>query len=127
MSINTTLTGTIVITDLVTNNLLANKTLANISYLGSVSTIAETVSIPNSPTSIALPVSPTQVVYIKNTHATQTLTVTWTPQGGSSNPVVTLQPGAYILFGEPVAGGGISALSLQGSAANTSVEYILVG
>jgi hypothetical protein len=127
MAITVALSGGIQVTDVVTNNLVVNKTLAALSFLGSVSTIAETVSIPAAPTSIALPVSPTQVVYVRNTHATQTLTVTWTPTGGASNVVVTLQPNSYILFGEVNITSGITALSLQGSGANTTCEYILAG
>jgi hypothetical protein len=127
MAITVSLSGGIQITDVVTNNLTLSKTLAALSFLGSVSTFAETVNIPASPTSIALPVSPTQVVYVKNTHATQTLTVTWTPTGGASNVVVTLQPGAYILFAESNSTSGITALSLQGSGANTTAEYVLAG
>lgn len=127
MSISTALNGTIVITDTVTNNLITTKTLATVTFLGSVSSIAETVSIGTSPVSISLPVATTQVVYVKNTHPTQTLTVTWTPNGGSSNPVVTLEPNGVILFSEPSSGGGITALTLTGSGAGTTAEYLLVG
>jgi hypothetical protein len=127
MAITVSLSGGIQITDVVTNNLTLSKVLAAFTFLGSVSTFAETVNIPNSPTSIALPISPTQIVYVHNTHATQTLTVTWTPTGGASNAVVTLQPNGYILFGEPNVTSGITTLSLQGSAINTTCEYVLVG
>lgn len=127
MSLLTTISAAIQVEDAVTNNLVLDKTLAAFSYSGSVSTVAEAISVGTSPVSIALPISPTQVVYVRNTHATQTLTVTWTPNGGASNPVITLQPNGYILFGEPNTTSGITALSLTGSFAGTTCEYILVG
>lgn len=83
------------------------------------------LSVPNSPTSVTLPGSPAKVVFIQNLHATQTLTVTWTPNGGASNPVVTLQPGEFILLGGVSASGGITALSLQGSGAGTTTKLVL--
>lgn len=127
MALTTTISASIQAQDVVTNNLVINKTLAAFSFLGSVSTVAEAITVSTSPVSISLPISPTQVVYIRNTHATQTLLVTWTPTGGASNPVVTLQPNGYILFGEPNVTSGITALSVTGSAPGTSLEYILVG
>jgi hypothetical protein len=127
MALTTTLSAAIQIADAVTNNLLLNKTLASLSFSGSVSTVAESVSVgTGGGLTVALPASPTQVVYVRNTHATQTLAVTWTPTGGSTAAVLTLQPGAYILFGEVNSTSGITALSLVGSGAGTTCEYILV-
>lgn len=127
MALLTSLSTAIQIEDAVTNNLILNKTLAAFSFSGSVSTVAEAISVGTSPVTIALPISPTQVVYVRNTHATQTLTVAWTPTGGASNTVVVLQPNGYILFGEPNVTSGITALTLTGSLAGTTCEYILVG
>lgn len=127
MALTTTLAASIQANDVVTNNLVINKTVAAFTFLGTVSTVAEAISVSTSPVVIALPISPVQVLYIRNTHATQTLTVTWTPTGGASNPVITLQPNGYILFGEPNVTSGISALTVTGSAINTTLEYILVG
>lgn len=127
MAITVSFSGGIQITDTVTNNLTLNKTLAALSFNGSVSVFAETVSIGASPTSVALPVSPAVGIYIKNTHATQTLTVTWTPNGGVSAVVITLQPGEYLVKGGANLTSGITALSLQGSGAGTTAEYILAG
>lgn len=127
MAITVAHAGSIQITDTVTNNLTLQKTFAALQFNGSVSVFAETVNIPSSPTSINLPVSPTIGIYIRNTHATQTLTVTWTPNGGSSAVVITLQPSEYIVKGGVNLTSGITALSLQGSGANTTCEYILAG
>jgi hypothetical protein len=66
-------------------------------------------------------------VYIKNNHATNTVTVTWTPNGGASAVVQTLEPGSALILSQAVTAAGITALSLQASGASTPVEYILVG
>lgn len=127
MAITATLNGTITIADTTTGQITFTKILTSLAFTGNVTSIADTASIPNSPTSISLPNGLAQFIYIKNTHATQTLTVTWTPNGGASNVVVTLQAGAAIELQETNGSSGISALSLNGSASGTTVEYILVG
>lgn len=83
-------------------------------------------SIGTSSTSITLPGSPTKIVYIQDNHASQTLSVTWTPNGGSSAAIVTLQPGEFIVLGgQTGSSGGITALSLQASGAGTPAKIIL--
>lgn len=83
--------------------------------------------IGTSPVTIAVPNAVANFVYIKNLHATNTLTVTWTPNGGSSNVVVTLEPGGSIILAQSTVGGGITALSVTASGASTPIEYNLVG
>jgi hypothetical protein len=64
------------------------------------------------------------------------LTISWTPQGGSSNKVIDLQPQAAITFVETTSVGGFSVapgtggitdLKLAVSMAGTSCELIVVG
>jgi hypothetical protein len=98
MSISATLYGNIQLTDSTTNAKVFTKSLLSLLMIGSSFSETNQGSIGTSPTSIALPVSPTQFVYVKNLHATQTLTVTWTPTGGTSAVVQTLQPGSVIIF-----------------------------
>jgi hypothetical protein len=87
---------------------------------------AQQQSIGTSPVTITLPGSPTTFVHMKNLHATNTVTVTWTPNGGSSNTVITLEPGGWIQTGSGVAStGGITALSVVASATATPIEYVL--
>lgn len=126
MSIQSNFSGSIQLTDPNTGTVQLYKALTAI-FTGTISTVAESLSIGTSPTSIALPITPTQVVYIKNLHASNTVTVTWTPNSGSSNIVITLQPGSMILLNEANATSGISALSLTASGATTPVDYVLVG
>ncbi len=126
MSVTVSLTGSIKATDSVSGTIALSKVLTALATVSTGFTEAQSLSIGNSATPLTLPGSPTTFVYIKNLHATQTLTVTWTPNGGASNVVLTLQPGAFIAFGEVVQGlSGITALSVQASGAATPIEYVL--
>jgi len=126
LSVTVSLTGSIKATDSVSGTIALSKVLTSLATASTGFTEAQSLSIGASPTSITLPGSPTTFCYIKNLHATQTVTVTWTPNGGASNVVLTLQPGAFICFGEVAQGlSGITALSVQASGASTPVEYVL--
>ena len=127
MSTQVQVQGNLQITDLLTGVTQLSKVISGIYPLSSVNTFAESLNIGTSPTTIFLPVTPTQVVFIHNLHATQTVTVTWTPNGGTSAAVCTLQPNGVIFFLESNAVSGITALSLQASGANTNVDYVLAG
>jgi hypothetical protein len=127
MSITAALNGNITITDGETGTVAYTKTLTGLAVTGTAFGEVSYATVGTSPVSITLPISPVNFLSVKNTHATQNLTVTWTPNGGSSNTVLTLQPGSGIQFQEATAGGGITALSLTGSAAATTAEYLLAG
>jgi hypothetical protein len=126
MSITVALSGIITITDNLTGSVSYQKQVIG-SYVGTVSTEGQNVLVTGA-TSLALPASPTNFVYIKNlATATSVLTVTWTPNGGSTNTVVALQPSSFIILDENNASSGITALSVTPSVASTPIEYILVG
>lgn len=125
MALEVDFEGTLTLSDTDTGTLTGKKIIAAI-FDGTISTIAESRIIPASPTSIGLPVTATQVVYIKNLHATNTVTVTWTRNGGGSVSVVVLEPLSMILLVEANTTSGITALSLTASA-NTPVDYVLAG
>jgi hypothetical protein len=128
MSISLTLAGTIQATDNSTGTIALSKILTALLTPGTSFSETNQGSIGTSPVSLALPVSPVTFGYIKNLHATQTLSVSWTPNGGSSNPVVVLEPGSYVIFGGTVAAtAGVTAISLTGSGASTIYESILAG
>lgn len=127
MSVSAQIVGSVNLTDSVLGNTPFIRQLGSLIFTGTVYTVGQSVSIPNSPTTISLPVSPTNFVYIKNLHATQTLTVTWTHNGGASVVVQVLQANGTIILCEPTTGDGITALSLQGSGAATLCEYALAG
>lgn len=125
--LNISFQGSIQIVDLVTGLIQSNKTILATLGTATLATMADTLSVGTGATSIALPISPAQIVYLQNLHATQTITVTWTPNGGSSAVVGTLQPNGAIFLMEPNLVSGITALSVQASGASTPLLYILAG
>ena len=127
MSTTATLTGTITVIDSSSGTQPFQKQLSNLFFTGNVSEIANSFTVGSSPTSVSLPVSPCQFVYVKNLAPSATITVTWTPNGGSSNPVATLEPSGVIFLINTASGAGITALSLEASLASTPCEYVLLG
>jgi len=127
MAITLSYNGTVQAVDSVQGSIALQKVLTNLSTTGTYYIDAQAAQFGTTPTSVPLPTSPVNFLYFKNTHATQTITVTWTPNGGASNVVLTLQPGAFIGFAEPSGSNGISALSITASGANTTCEFILGG
>jgi hypothetical protein len=100
----------------------------NGQYTGTVTEFANALVVGTSPVSLGLLASPAQFVYIKNiSTSTQTITVTWTPNGGSTATILVLQPLGFIFFVEPDAVKGISALTVTSSASAGSIEYYIVG
>ena len=127
MSILATISGNVQVSDSVSGTSALQKVLASLTTSGNSFGEVQTATIPASPTSQTLPGSPVNFAYIKNVSVgTQVITVTWTPAGGASNPVVALPPGSALLLCETGAGGGITTLSYQSSASNGLVEHILV-
>lgn len=106
------------------------KSLVGLNFTGTTSEIVQTATFGTSPTSITLPVSPIQFVFFHNLSNTATLTVTWTPTGGSSNVVEKIQPNGFIMFGNASTtdtSTGVSAISVTASGAGTTAEFILGG
>jgi hypothetical protein len=126
MPITGALTGNITMTDNLSGSVQLTKALT-FQYLGTIFDYAQGLSVGTSPTALSLPLSPAQFLYIKNLSTTATVTATWTPNGGSSAVVITLQPGSTIIYVETNATSGITALSVTASAATTPIEYIVLG
>jgi hypothetical protein len=127
MAITLSFAGQLNVTDSVSGTVALSKQLTNLSTAGTAFSEAQTLSVGTNGTTVSLPISPTNFLYVKNLHATNTLLVTWTLASGTSAPIVTLQPGAFIAFSEPTGAAGITALTLTGSASATLVEYVLGG
>ena len=127
MAITLSFAGQLNVTDSVSGTVALSKQLTNLSTAGTAFSEAQTLSVGTVGTTVSLPISPTNFLYVKNLHATNTLLVTWTPASGTSAPIVTLQPGAFIAFSKPTGAAGITALTLTGSASATLVEYVLGG
>lgn len=126
MAIAVVTTGTIQITDPGTGTLTVAKMISQ-TFTGLTCSQGESVLFGTSPTSVTLPKSPTQVIYVANLSEANTVTVTWTPNGGSSTTIQVLQPLAAILVMGSNTTSGITALSLTASGANTAVDYLLAG
>jgi hypothetical protein len=127
MAITAQYSGYISVVDNTTGAQALQKVLSSLATAGTTFQEAQSFAIGTSPVSITLPISPINFLYVKNLSLTNTITVTWTPNGGSSNTVVTLVAGAFIGFAEPSGSNGISALSLTASGASTPVEFIVAG
>lgn len=106
-----------------------SRILGPITFPGTSGELAQGIVVGTSPVSLALPTSPALQVLIRNTHAANSLTVTWTPAGGSSAVVQVLAPGGLVAVWAPVSatGAGVTAISLTGSAAGTTAEVFLGG
>jgi len=127
MGTTVSLNGYIQATDSITGTVALKRLFQSLATTGTIFVESQGGSVGTSPTSLTLAVSPVQFFYIKNTHANQTLTITWTPNGGSSNPVVTLEPGSAIILCEVATGAGITAISLMASGASTTYEFLYSG
>lgn len=127
MSVTATLTGNITITDNVATTGSLSKVLTALSTTGTTSEFVQSLILTAGANPITLPIPTIQFLYLKNIHASNTVTVSWTPAGSSLMAVLVLQPGAWIMFGETNATSGITALSLLASGTPTQVEMIMVG
>jgi hypothetical protein len=128
MSVTAAIRGSITVTDNLTGSTSLSKPVNN-SYTGDLSVYGQSVVVGTTSYVVALPNNLAEFVYIKNLSATAgtTLTVTWTPNTGTTVNVITLDPGGMIQFCEGTTNNGISALSLVSSQPGTFVEFILVG
>lgn len=127
MSVTASINGNLQLTDNLSGDTSFLKQLI-LSYTGTVSSFAQSFLLGTASTTISLPNSSAQFVYIRNVPTTfsSSVTVSWTPNGGTSATVVTLSPGASIVLSETDATNGITALSLVATSANTPIEYILL-
>ena len=128
MSVSTFVQGSIKITDNLTGSTSLSKVL-NQAYTGTVESYGQSVIVGTGVTTVSLPVSPAEFVYVKNLSSTagNTVTVSWTPTGGSSAVVIILDPNAFIILSEIGTSNGITALSFTANASGTPVEYIVCG
>ena len=129
MAITNTITTTI-------QELDANgQTLAR--RVASVSDAAATVGqfragnlTDTSETSISLPVTQVRQLWVRNTDTVATITVKWTPNGGTETATgVVLGPTDQIMLWHTTTGStkGISSVKLTASEANATFEIYLGG
>lgn len=127
MSVISSATGNVTLSDNVSGSTTFSKVLNSV-VTGDLSSFAQSLPVGTSATTLSIPNSLAQFVYIKNLSSISgtTVSITWTPTGGTSQDIITLDPGGVMIFAE---GGfnGITAMSLSASAASTPVEFLLVG
>jgi hypothetical protein len=126
ISVTDTISGSITVTDNQSGS-IAQALSVVASYVGQASEYYSNFTATSGGSVVALPVSPVEFAYIKNTSATVACNVTWTVNGGSSAVVLKLDPGAFILFCENSTGSGITALTLTSASTNVAVQMILAG
>jgi hypothetical protein len=129
-NITNVLTAIITSTDDVTGNVPINIGTGNPTYDCSSVEYQRYFLLTGGVQAFALPKSPATIVYINNLSAANYITVTWTPSGGASSAIIVLNAGdQIILFGNPAGATtpGITALSMQSSAAGSPVEFLLAG
>jgi hypothetical protein len=138
MSVSIQLLGQLIATDSSTGTVPFRKQI-NLTMLGTAFEETQGLVIGTTPVTITLPITPTQVVYIGNLHPTNTITVTWTPNGGTSAVVQTIGPvtqqanpqpatqGILLINNNAIGATGITALSIVASAAFTPIELMLGG
>jgi hypothetical protein len=130
MSVTANLNGYLGLTDNLTNSTTFEKQL-QLSFSGVVSSYAQSLLIGTGGTSISIPNSAAQFLYVKNlstvSSTNSSVAVQWTPESGTQATIITLIPGAAIIFCEPTTGAGISSLVLTASVASTPVEFTLLG
>jgi hypothetical protein len=138
MSVSIQLLGQLIATDSSTGTVPFRKQI-NLTMLGTAFEETQGLVIGTTPVTITLPITPTQVVYIGNLHPTNTITVTWTPNGGTSAVVQTIGPvtqqanpqpatqGILLINNNAIGTTGITALSIVASAAFTPIELMLGG
>lgn len=128
MSIQVTdaINGTISVTDNQSGS-LAQALAIVASYVGSVSEYYPAFSVSTGGSAVTFPITALQFVYVKNLSTTATMTVAWTPQGGSSNTAIKLDPGGFTMFGETTTSNGITAMTLTSSSGTITAQMILAG
>jgi hypothetical protein len=81
-------------------------------------------------TQLPIPYSPAHGLYIKNLSATagQGLTLNFTPNGGVEATILILQPGACLVYFDPiVTSGGITQVSITALSGVTNFAYKIFG
>jgi hypothetical protein len=124
------LTATITSTEQSTSNVPINRGTGNPSFNCDFANFFTYLALNNGSNTISMPQIPACQVYVRNLDPAKTVSVSWTPNGGSLDSIIVLNPGDMILFWCNPAGTttpGITAMNLNASAAGCLVEYFIGG
>jgi len=120
------ITGSLTVTDNLSGSIAQVLALSQ-SYAGSVSAYEPNFSVSTGGSAVTFPIAALQFVYVKNLSLTATIAVAWTKNGGGSVAVITLDPGAFIMFCENSTANGITAMTLTSSAGTIAAQLVLAG
>lgn len=108
---------------------IVNRLVGAISYDGVAGEFHNGILTTTSITTLDLPTATILQFYIKNTHATATILITATVQGGTSVISARIGPGGVYAVWNPATGTtiGFTEIKLTASVANTTFEMFLGG
>lgn len=116
------------------NTSIINRTIGPISFAGTVGEFVVGSLPSSSQTTITLPTATVFQCYIKNTttassSVNNTITVNWTPQGGSTATITVLGPAQAIALWSPSSSStaGITAMNFVASNAPVYFEAFFGG
>lgn len=104
-----------------------NRSVGAISYSGSAGEFDVRAAPDTSQHTLDLPATTVYQVYIKNTHATATLTVVGTVTSGSSQTICKLPPGAVFVYWTATAANGFTDLKYTSDTTGGTFEMFLGG
>jgi len=108
---------------------IVNRTIGAIEYAGLAGEFHKGILTDTSLHALDLPTANILQFYFKNTHATAVITITGTVQGGASQTITKVQPGAVFAnwCASTSATAGFTALNVQSSIADATFEMFLGG
>jgi hypothetical protein len=127
MTASVSLNGNIQATDNVTGTVALTKIFSGLVCTANAFLENAAGSCDTSGEVQSLPVSTVNFVYVKNLHATQTISVSVTPSGGSLEPACVLPPSSAFIYVASASGGGLTEVKLIGSGSGTTFESVFAG
>ena len=126
IQVTDSITGNITVTDNQSGSISQVLAISQ-SYVGSVSEYYPNFSVGTGGSAVTFPITALQFVYVKNLSTTATIAVAWTKNGGSSQAILTLDPGAFIMFAENTTTNGITSMTLTSSSGTIAAQLVLAG
>lgn len=107
---------------------ILNRLVGAIAFAGVAGTYTDGILTGTGAVAQTLPTATILQYFLKNTHATGKIQVTWTPNGGASAVVQSVGPGGVLCFWMAASSSnGITALSYTADTAGTTYESFIGG